>query len=191
MLNLILFGPPGAGKGTQSLKIVEKYNLQHLSTGDMLRSAIQQNSPLGRKAKEFMDEGRLVPDEMVIDLIASVIDSNASAKGFVFDGFPRTTLQATKLDGMLEKRKSPIRLLISLEVDYDELIARLVNRGKVCDRTDDQDENVIRGRIDIYNKTTLPVMDYYKAQGKLRSVSGMGSVDEIFMRICQVIDSVA
>jgi len=190
MLNIILFGPPGAGKGTQSQKIIEKYNLQHLSTGDMLRSAIQQNSPLGLKAKEFMDKGQLVPDEMVIDLIASRIDANGSTKGFVFDGFPRTTLQAAKLDRMLEQRKTPITLLISLEVDYDELIARLVNRGKVCDRTDDQDENVIRGRIDVYNKTTLPVLDYYKAQGKLRSVSGMGSIDEIFERICHIIDYV-
>lgn len=190
MLNIILFGPPGAGKGTQSQKIIEKYNLQHLSTGDMLRSAIQHNSPLGLKAKEFMDKGQLVPDEMVIDLIASRIDANGNTKGFVFDGFPRTTLQAAKLDRMLEQRKTPITLLISLEVDYDELIARLVNRGKVCDRTDDQDENVIRGRIDVYNKTTLPVLDYYKAQGKLRSVSGMGSIDEIFERICHIIDCV-
>ncbi len=189
MLNIVLFGPPGAGKGTQSQKIIEKYKLQHLATGDMLRAAIREKSPIGIEAQKYIDKGQLVPDEMVIDLIAAELDNHYEVPGFVFDGFPRTTVQARKLDEMLEVKKAPITVMLALEVDYDELIARLVNRGKISDRTDDQDENVIRSRIDIYNKTTLPVMDYYKTQGKYRGINGMGSIDEIFNRICKVIDS--
>lgn len=189
MLNIVLFGPPGAGKGTQSQKIIEKYKLQYLATGDMLRAAIREQSPIGVEAQKYIDKGQLVPDEMVINLIARELDNHHDVHGFVFDGFPRTTVQAKKLDEMLDAKKAPITIMLALEVDYNELIARLLNRGKMSDRSDDQDEGIIRGRLDIYNKTTLPVMDYYKAQGKYRGVNGMGAIDEVFERICQVIDS--
>lgn len=190
MLNVVLFGPPGAGKGTQSQRIVKKYNLQHLATGDMLRAAIREQTPIGVEAKRFIDKGQLVPDEMVIDLIAKKLDEHKDVQGFVFDGFPRTTTQAAKLDEMLEHHRSPIDVMLALEVSYDELIARLLNRGKLSDRSDDQEEGIIRGRLDIYNKTTLPVLDYYKRQGKYRGIDGMGSIDEIFERICAVIDGI-
>ncbi|MEY1638967.1 adenylate kinase [Tenuifilum osseticum] len=189
MLNIVLFGPPGAGKGTQSQKIIEKYKLQHLATGDMLRAAIREQSPIGVEAQKYIDKGQLVPDEMVINLITGELDNHHDVPGFVFDGFPRTTVQAKKLDEMLDAKKAPITIMLALEVEYDQLLARLLNRGKMSDRSDDQDEGIIRGRLDIYNKTTLPVMDYYKAQGKYRGVNGMGTIDEIFERICQVIDS--
>ena len=188
MLNIVLFGPPGAGKGTQSQKIIERYKLQYLATGDMLRAAIREQSPIGVEAQKYIDKGQLVPDEMVIDLIARELDNHHDVAGFVFDGFPRTTIQAKKLDELLDAKKAPITIMLSLEVEYDELIARLLNRGKLSDRSDDQNESIIRDRLDIYRKTTLPVMDYYKAQGKYRGVNGMGSIDEIFERICQVID---
>jgi len=188
MLNIVLFGPPGAGKGTQSQKIIEKYQLRHLATGDMLRAAIRERTPIGIEAQKFIDKGQLVPDEMVIDLIARELE-NHEVTGFVFDGFPRTTVQARKLDEMLEAKKAPITIMLALEVEYNELLARLLNRGKLSDRSDDQDESIIRGRLDIYAKTTLPVMDYYKAQGKYRGVNGMGTIDEVFERICKVIDS--
>lgn len=188
MLNIVLFGPPGAGKGTQSQKIIERYNLQYLATGDMLRAAIREQSPIGVEAQKYIDKGQLVPDEMVINLIAQELDNHHDVAGFVFDGFPRTTIQAKKLDELLDAKKAPITIMLSLEVEYDELIARLLNRGKLSDRSDDQNESIIRDRLDIYRKTTLPVMDYYKAQGKYRGVNGMGSIDEIFERICQVID---
>ncbi|HBI81424.1 MAG TPA: adenylate kinase [Bacteroidales bacterium] len=188
MLNIVLFGPPGAGKGTQSQKIIERYKLQYLATGDMLRAAIREQSPIGVEAQKYIDKGQLVPDEMVINLIAQELDNHHDVAGFVFDGFPRTTIQAKKLDELLDAKKAPITIMLSLEVEYDELIARLLNRGKLSDRSDDQNESIIRDRLDIYRKTTLPVMDYYKAQGKYRGVNGMGSIDEIFERICQVID---
>jgi len=188
MLNIVLFGPPGAGKGTQSQKIIERYNLQYLATGDMLRAAIREQSAIGIEAQKYIDKGQLVPDEMVINLIAQELDNHHDVAGFVFDGFPRTTIQAKKLDELLDAKKAPITIMLSLEVEYDELIARLLNRGKLSDRSDDQNESIIRDRLDIYRKTTLPVMDYYKAQGKYRGVNGMGSIDEIFERICQVID---
>lgn len=189
MLNIVLFGPPGAGKGTQSQKIIERYKLQHLATGDMLRAAIREKSPIGLEAQKYIDKGQLVPDEMVIDLIASELDLHHDIPGFVFDGFPRTTVQAAKLDELLTRKGHPITLMLVLEVAYNELIARLVNRGKESNRSDDQDEGIIRGRLDVYSKTTLPVMDYYKAQGKYRGVNGMGTIDEIFSRICSVIES--
>lgn len=188
MLNIVLFGPPGAGKGTQSQKLIEKYKLHYLATGDMLRAAIREQSPIGIEAQKYIDKGQLVPDEMVINLIAQELDNHHDVPGFVFDGFPRTTVQAKKLDEMLEAKKAPITIMLALEVEYDELLARLLNRGKMSDRSDDRDESIIRNRLDIYNKTTLPVIDYYKAQGKYRGVNGMGSIDEIFDRICLVID---
>lgn len=188
MLNIVLFGPPGAGKGTQSQYIIEKYNLIHLATGDMLRAEISEKTQMGLEAKKFIDKGQLVPDETVIGMIAHKLEKHSNASGFVFDGFPRTTVQAAKLDEMLQKHGAPISLMISLEVGKDELIARLLNRGKISGRTDDQSKSTIRRRLEVYNTETLPVMDYYKKQGKYREIYGMGTIEEIFQRICKVID---
>lgn len=189
MLNLIIFGAPGAGKGTQSEYIIEKYHLRHLSTGDMLRAAIKEQTTLGLEAKKFIDKGELVPDELVISLIANELDSHHDVPGFIFDGFPRTNAQADKLDQMLKAKGCPITQLIALEVEEEELIARLLNRGKVSNRTDDQDENIIRNRIEVYTNTTLPVMDHYKKQNKYSGIHGMGTVEEISQRIASTIDT--
>ncbi|MGE0076941.1 MAG: adenylate kinase [Bacteroidales bacterium] len=189
MFNIVLFGPPGAGKGTQSQKIIQQYKLMHISTGDMLRAAIREQSPIGIEAQRYIDKGNLVPDEMVIDLISKQLDEHHDIPGIVFDGFPRTTVQAKKLDEMLDHKGFPISLMLSLEVSFDELLIRLINRGKDSGRADDQDESIIRSRFDVYNKTTLPVMDYYKLQGKYKGINGMGSINDIFKRICSTIDS--
>ncbi|MFW5752359.1 MAG: adenylate kinase [bacterium] len=185
MLNLVLFGPPGAGKGTQSEKLIEKYKLVHLSTGDILRGELAAKTKLGKEAKKFMEKGELVPDSVVIGMIESKIDQNMNAPGFIFDGFPRTTAQATALDEMLSKKGTSITLMVAL----DELVKRLLNRGKDSGRADDKDESVIENRINVYHKETSPVIDYYDAQGKFRGVDGMGSIDEIFVRICNVVDA--
>ncbi|MFP4058848.1 MAG: adenylate kinase [Bacteroidota bacterium] len=189
MLNLVLFGPPGAGKGTQSEKLIEKYKLVHLSTGDILRGELAAKTKLGKEAKKFMEKGELVPDSVVIGMIESKIDQNMNAPGFIFDGFPRTTAQATALDEMLSKKGTSITLMVALEVEHDELVKRLLNRGKDSGRADDKDESVIENRINVYHKETSPVIDYYDAQGKFRGVDGMGSIDEIFVRICNVVDA--
>ncbi len=189
MLNLVLFGPPGAGKGTQSEKLIEKYKLVHLSTGDILRGELAAKTKLGKEAKKFMEKGDLVPDSVVIGMIESKIDQNMNAPGFIFDGFPRTTAQATALDEMLSKKGTSITLMVALEVEHDELVKRLLNRGKDSGRADDKDESVIENRINVYHKETSPVIDYYDAQGKFRGVDGMGSIDEIFVRICNVVDA--
>lgn len=188
MLNIVLFGPPGAGKGTQSEKLIEKYNLQHLSTGDILRSAIQSKTPVGVEAKKIIDRGELVPDEMVIGLIGRELDEHKSVKGFIFDGFPRTTIQAQELDEMLQGKGVSITLMVALEVDHEELIKRLLNRGLQSSRTDDQSVEIIENRIKVYHEYTKVVADYYKKQGKYKSVYGMGSIDEIFERICAAIN---
>lgn len=188
MLNIVLFGPPGAGKGTQSQKLIEKYNLRHLSTGDILRAAIQSNSPIGLEAKKYMDRGNLVPDEMVIDLIGKELDEHKEVDGFVFDGFPRTTVQAAELDDMLRAKGVSINLMVSLEVEYDELVKRLLGRAAVSNRTDDQDVNIIKDRIEVYNRNTLPVKDYYKNQGKYYPIDGMGTIDQIFERITRAVE---
>ena len=190
MLNIVLFGPPGAGKGTQSDKLIEKYQLVHLSTGDILRGELKAESPLGIEAKKFMDKGELVPDEVVIGMIESKLDKNADAKGFIFDGFPRTTAQAEALDILLEKKGTSITIMLALEVKKEELIKRLLLRGKDSGRADDQDQSIIENRISVYNKETAPVMDFYGAQNKLKTVEGMGSIDEIFERLCSVVDKV-
>lgn len=186
MLNLILFGPPGAGKGTHSLKLVEKYELAHISTGDIFRSEISNKTPLGTKAKNFMDKGELVPDEIVLDMLFSVMDRFTNAKGFVFDGFPRTIVQAEKFDEMLNARSMPVSLVISLEVSDEELIRRLVKRGLESGRSDDTEE-VIRQRLDVYNKQTKPLLDYYTKKKILRTMYGIGSIDDIFQDVCKVI----
>jgi adenylate kinase len=188
MLNIVLFGPPGAGKGTQAVKLIEQYQLVHLSTGDILRGELAARSPLGLEAKKFMDKGELVPDEVVIGMIEVKLDQNTAAKGFIFDGFPRTKAQAGALDNLLKKKNTAITIMVALEVEKQELINRLMGRGKVSGRADDQDMNVIENRITVYNRETAPVIDYYSGQGKFKSVNGMGTIEEIFGRLCLTID---
>jgi len=185
---MILFGPPGSGKGTQSDKLVDKYGLIHLSTGNLLREEIAQKTPLGLEAKSFMDKGQLVPDEVVIGMIDSSLDHHKEAKGFLFDGFPRTVAQAQALDKLLELKKTGINTVLALEVGEDELVKRLLNRGKTSGRSDDTDEAVIRKRLAVYNDETTPVADHYRKAKKFQSVKGEGTVDEIFMAISRVID---
>ncbi|CAL1521015.1 adenylate kinase [Chitinophaga sp. MM2321] len=180
MVNLILFGPPGSGKGTQSAKIIEKYGLIHLSTGDLLRSEIGNKTPLGQEATKFMDQGLLVPDEVVIGMISSKLDANPEARGFIFDGFPRTTAQAEALDKLLALKKTAISVVLSLEVPEDELIKRLLNRGLTSGRSDDASESVVKARIVEYHNKTAPVADHYAKFGKFRKVKGDGSEEEVF-----------
>lgn len=191
MLNIVLFGPPGAGKGTQSQKLIEKYNLVHLSTGDLLRAEIQANTELGKRAKELMDKGLLVPDEVVVGMIENKIKENTSARGFIFDGFPRTVAQAEALDKMLKQNQTDITCMVALEVEDEELFKRVLLRGQTSGRPDDQNEELVRKRISEYNQKTLPVATYYKQQGKFISVYGIGEVEEIFDAICKKIDAFA
>ena len=184
MLNIVLFGPPGAGKGTQSEKLIEKFQLIHLSTGDLLRSEIAQQTELGMQAKLLMDKGELVPDAVVIGMIRSKLEHNQQAKGFIFDGFPRTAAQAEALDNLLSEKKTGIKCMLALEVDNEELTKRLLLRGKDSGRADDQNEEVIRKRIIEYNSKTAPLKQYYSAQNKFISIPGTGSVDQIFELLC-------
>jgi len=188
MFNLILFGPPGSGKGTQSEKLIARYGLKHLSTGDLLRSEIAQQTPLGLEAKNIMDKGQLVPDEVVIGMISSALDANPNAKGFLFDGFPRTDKQAEALDKLLELKKTSIAVMLALDVSEEELVKRLVKRGETSGRSDDN-EGVIRARIAEYHSKTAAVADYYKNFDKGVLVKGEGSVDEIFGELCKEIDA--
>ena len=188
MFNLILFGPPGSGKGTQSDKLVEKYGLVHLSTGNLLREEIAQKTPLGLEARSFMDKGQLVPDEVVIAMVDSFFDKHKDANGFLFDGFPRTVAQAQALDRLLTLKKTDIAVVLALDVTESELINRLLNRGKTSGRSDDTDETVIRNRFSVYTNETSPVAEYYKKARKLKSIHGEGSVDEINAALRQVID---
>lgn len=183
MLNLVLFGPPGAGKGTQSENLINKYGLVHLSTGDILRSEIARDTTLGRKAKEIMDRGELVGDDIVIGMIESKLDENPRAKGFIFDGFPRTAAQAVALDDLLQKKGTGISAMLALEVENEELIKRLLLRGQASGRPDDRNEDVIRRRIQEYNDKTLPLKKYYSEQGKFHSIHGIGSIEEIFQSL--------
>jgi adenylate kinase len=189
MLNIVLFGPPGAGKGTQSEKLINKYQLIHLSTGDILRGEIAAGTALGREAKKLMDAGNLVPDQVVISMISSKVDQNKNAKGFIFDGFPRTTAQAQALDKLLAQKHTSITLMLALEVDNDELTKRLLSRGKESGRADDQNEEIIRNRINEYNTKTAPLKEYYSAQNKFHSVNGIGSVEDIFAGLCNKINA--
>jgi len=180
MLNIVLFGPPGAGKGTQSENLINKYGLVHLSTGDILRTEIARGTDLGRKARDIMDKGELVGDEIVIGMIESKLDDNSSAKGFIFDGFPRTAAQAVALDDLLQKKGTGISGMLALEVDDQELIKRLLIRGEGSGRPDDKNESIIRRRIEEYNNKTLLLKSYYSEQGKFHSIPGIGTIDEIF-----------
>jgi adenylate kinase len=186
-LNIVLFGPPGAGKGTQSNFLIEKYGLVHLSTGDLLRAEIKAESELGLQAKGLMDAGQLVPDAVVIGMIRNKMEANLDAKGFIFDGFPRTNAQAEALDEMLEAKSEPITAMLALEVPEEELIKRLLGRGATSGRSDDQDESIIRNRIREYETKTAPLKDYYKAQGKCKGIYGVGGLEEITGRLEEAI----
>jgi adenylate kinase len=189
MFNLILFGPPGSGKGTQSDKLVEKFGWIHLATGNLLRAEIDNATQLGLEAKAFMDKGQLVPDEVVIGMIGSALDANPAAKGFLFDGFPRTVAQAEALDALLAEKSSEITLVLALQVGQEELVARLLNRGKTSSRSDDRDETVIRKRLVEYENKTAMVADYYAQFDKVAKVKGEGSIDEIFESLCAQIEA--
>lgn len=191
MFNLILFGPPGSGKGTQSEKLIARYGLKHLSTGDLLRSEIAAQTPLGMAAKSIMDKGQLVPDEVVIEMINSALENNPQARGFLFDGFPRTTAQAEALDKLLSQKETEIAVVLALQVSKEELVSRLVNRGKTSGRSDDTNEAIIRSRIEEYEKKTAVVAEYYQKFGKVVLVKGEGTIDEIFDVLCSEIDAKA
>lgn len=189
MLNIVLFGPPGAGKGTQSQKLIDKYNLIHLSTGDLLRSEIAAGTELGLEAKKLMDNGILVPDEVVIGMIENKVKEHRHAAGFIFDGFPRTVPQAQGLDKLLQDNGTEISCMIALKVDDEELTKRLLLRGQTSGRPDDQNEELIRKRVEEYNTKTRPVADYYAGQGKFCAVEGIGEIEDIFQALCKQIDS--
>lgn len=188
MFNMILFGQPGSGKGTQSERLVEKYGLVHLSTGNLLREEIVNKTPLGMEAKNFMDKGQLVPDEVVIGMIDNSLDHHKEAAGFLFDGFPRTVAQAEALDRLLELKGATIGLVLALEVTEEELVKRLLNRGKTSGRSDDLNEDVIRKRFAVYSQDTEPVAGHYKRSKKFQSIKGEGTVDDIFLAICGAVD---
>lgn len=189
MLNIVLFGPPGAGKGTQSQKLIEKYNLKHISTGDLFRKHLSEGTELGQKAQKFMDDGKLVPDDVVIGMVGETIQENNDRDGFIFDGFPRTVAQAEALDELMKKFNMKIDGMIALEVPEDELKRRIKERGKTSGRSDDQNEEKINTRIQVYREETMPVANYYEKQGKLAKVNGVGSIEEIFNNICDKIEN--
>lgn len=188
MINIILFGPPGAGKGTQSAKLIEKYSLVHISTGDLFRKHLKEGTPLGKLAQDYMTKGNLVPDKVVIDMVDDKLKSSGDIGGIIFDGFPRTIPQAEALDGLLQSKKAPIKVLIELVVPEDELKKRLAERALKENRPDDAKPEVIANRISVYKAETVSVADYYKKAGKYSSVVGVGSIDNIFANLCLEID---
>lgn len=189
MFNIVLFGPPGAGKGTQSEKLIQKYGLTHLSTGDLFRKHLGEGTELGQLAKNYMNQGRLVPDELVIRMVENKINDTKESKGFIFDGFPRTTAQAEALDEMLAHHGLSISGMIALDVPEEKLKLRIKERGKTSNRADDQDDEKINTRIKVYLDETLPVADYYSKQGKFQKINGVGEIEQIFSDITSVIDS--
>ena len=189
MLNLILFGPPGSGKGTQAERLISKYNLCHISTGDMFRYELSHNTELGQLARSYMNKGQLVPDSVTIAMLKKRVEDNPHVKGFIFDGFPRTTPQAEALDGLLADVGESISGLIELSVDEEEIVKRVLLRGKTSGRADDNDESIIRKRINVYRSETTPVADYYGQFGKSHKIQGVGSIDDIFNTLCHTIDS--
>lgn len=191
MLNIVLFGPPGAGKGTQSQKLIDTYNLIHLSTGDLLRSEIAAGTELGLRAKALMDQGILVPDEVVIGMIDGKLKENKHAAGFIFDGFPRTVRQAESLDALLQQNHTAINGMIALEVNEEELTKRLLLRGQTSGRADDQNEELVRKRVQEYNTKTAPVAGYYAGQNKYHAINGIGEITEIFGEICAIVNTFA
>lgn len=189
MFNLILFGPPGSGKGTQSVNILNKYKLQHISTGDLLRTEVSAQTPLGVEAKKYMDQGMLVPDEVVIGMISTKIDESPTARGFIFDGFPRTKQQAIALDKLLDFKSTPINLVLALEVPDAELTSRILERAKTSGRVDDT-EDVVKKRVEVYRAETEIVATHYDAMDKVERIKGIGSVEEIFEKISNEIDKI-
>ncbi|MCB0657230.1 MAG: adenylate kinase [Saprospiraceae bacterium] len=188
MLNLILFGPPGSGKGTQAIKIAEAYGLIHISTGDLFRYEMSHNTPLGLKAKEYISEGKLVPDEITIGMLANKLDQHLDAKGFILDGFPRTIPQAEALDTLFESHGWHINMLLALDVSEDEIVTRILKRGETSGRSDDTDESVIRNRIHEYEAKTAPLYAFYDDRNKAYTFNGIGSIEEIFQGLCALID---
>ena len=189
MINIVLFGKPGAGKGTQAMFLKTNFNLVHISTGDLFRKNIKNETTLGKLAKSYMDKGDLVPDKVTIDLLEAEVDQNHQVNGFIFDGFPRTKSQAKSLDDFLLKKEMSIKATIALEADDDVLVKRLLMRGETSGRIDDQDETKIRNRFDEYNQKTAPLKSYYDAQRKFHSIDGVGTVEEITFRLKSLIDS--
>ena len=189
MVNIVLFGAPGTGKGTQSGLIIESYHMVHLSTGDLLRAAIAEGTPLGLEAKGIIDQGQLVPDDVILGMVKEHMKKNSQARGFVFDGFPRTIAQAEALDRMLEEDGGPIKMVFYLEVDEEELFKRILHRAQISGRTDDNEET-IRKRIDVYKSQTYPLIDYYDAQKKVIRIDGMHSIDQVFSVIRKSLDKV-
>lgn len=189
MLNIVLFGPPGAGKGTQSEKLIAKYNLVHLSTGDIFRANIKGETELGKLAQQYMNQGNLVPDEVTINMLASELDKSPNAKGFIFDGFPRTEAQAEALDKLLQTKNTSITSMIALEVGEEELKKRLLIRGKDSGRADDQNPEIIQNRINEYNNKTMPVKSFYTKQNKYKGINGLGNKEDIFALVCNEITS--
>ena len=183
LINLILFGPPGSGKGTQAKKLVERFELTHISTGDLFRYELGNNTDLGQQAREYMDKGQLVPDSVTIAMLENKMNLTPNPKGYILDGFPRTITQAEALDSILESRGTAVTHLIALDVDDEEIVTRLLERGKTSNRADDANEEVIRKRIVEYEAKTSPVYDYYDKQGRSQKITGVGSVDEIFGRL--------
>lgn len=191
MLNIVLFGPPGSGKGTQAAKLVEKYKLVHLSTGDIFRANIKGETELGKLAKSYLDQGQLVPDEVTIHILQSEADKHIGVNGFIFDGFPRTIQQAEALDAYLQARNTSVSMMLSLEVEEEELKKRLLLRGKDSGRADDQNPEVIQNRINVYHRDTAPAKAYYTHQNKYKAVNGVGAIETIFDLLCAEIDAAA
>jgi adenylate kinase len=189
MINLILFGPPGSGKGTQAVGLAEKYGLVHISTGDLFRSEMGADTELGKQAKAYISKGELVPDEVTVGMLKNKVEAHPEANGFIFDGFPRTIPQAEALDTLLTGKGTSISGLIALDVSEQEIVNRILNRGKTSGRLDDNDEGIIRNRIAVYEQETAPVFDHYAQSGKSWKIDGMGSIDEIFARLCARIDT--
>lgn len=187
MLNIVIFGPPGAGKGTQAVYLKENFKLEHLSTGDLLRSQIAAETEMGVQAKAFIDKGELVPDELVTGMIKAKLEENSGANGFIFDGFPRTVDQAKALDVLLDENQTPVSGMLALEVDKQELINRLLERGKTSGRSDDTDVSIIENRINVYNEKTAPLIEYYTAQNKYNPVIGVGSIEDIAARLNEIV----
>jgi adenylate kinase len=191
MLNIVLFGPPGAGKGTQSENLINRYGLVHLSTGDIFRRNIKGETDLGKLAKSYMDKGELVPDQVTISMLGQEVKQHPGAKGFIFDGFPRTTQQAQALDALLESMGESITCMLALEVEQEELKKRLLSRGATSGRADDQDAAIVQNRIDVYERETSPVAEYYREQDKYKGINGIGKIDDISERLYEAIDKVS